>query len=328
MHNIKNDIKNGIIAGIYILCGEEQFLMDYYAKEIVSAATDEDTKDFNLLEIYNSLPDEETIDSFVSSYPFMSEKKVLVIKDTKIFKRSTESQKAYFSQLITNMPEYLTIVFSEAEIDKRNALYKQISKNYPVCEYEFQDIPTLTSWLMRLLKSHGKDISREDAAYMSEIAGPSMLVLKSEAEKLISFCEDTDTIDRTMIDNLVTRNVENRVFAMIDDIVCKDKKNAMTKLNDLKALNEEPIKIINIIFGKFSTFHKLLLLKDKPIKEICSICSLYEKHARNNLEQAKKLGAGRIAAVMLKCRDMDFAIKNGSTDKWLAVELVIAEAIL
>ena len=47
-----------------------------------------------------------------------------------------------------------------------------------------------------------------------------------------------------------------------------------------------------------------------------------------NLNQAQKIGIRKIANVMLKCRDMDFAIKNGTAEKWFAVEAIIAEALL
>jgi len=326
MHNIKNDIKIGIYSNIYIFSGEEDFLIDFYTKEIISKVTDPDTKEFNLLKIYNNLPQDSEIDSFVNSYPFMSEKKVLIIEDTKIFKKTPDSVKTFFSELVSNIPEYMIIIFAEKEIDKRNALYKQISKIYPVCEFEFQSIQALSTWITKFFNSNGKEIARDDASYICEIAGPSMLCLKAEAEKLISFTEG-ETITREIIVSLVTRNIENRVFAMIDDIVSSDNINAMKKLSDLKALNEEPIKIISIIFNKFAAFHKLLTLKNKSIREICSICGMYEKHAKNNLAQAQVLGAKKIANVMLKCRDMDFAIKNGTIDKWVAVELVLFETL-
>ena len=327
MHDIKNDIKNGTLCNIYILTGEERYLIDYYTDEIKNAVSNPDTRDFNLMEIYNSLPDEEALDSFVSSYPFMSEKKLLIFKDTRIFKSINANLKDYFSELVSAMPEYLVMIFAEGEVDKRSSLYKQISKIYPVCEYEFQQIPALTSWITKLFAKYGKNIGREDAAYICEIAGPSMLSLKSEAEKLISYFGEEDTITRDAIDRLVTRNIENRVFAMIDDIAAGKNEDAMTKFQDLKSLGEEPVKIINIIFKKYSTFHSLLLVSDRPMKEICSLTGLYEKHARNNLAQAKKLGGRKIANVMMKCRDMDFAVKNGTAEKWLAAELVISEAL-
>ncbi len=327
MYNIKNDIKNSLYQNLYLLCGEEDYLIDYYTNEIVKANTDSDTLDFNLMKIFKEMPSEEEIDAFVNSYPFMSEKKLLVFQSTGILKKSTEAQRNYLSQMISQLSEYIIIIFAESEVDKRSALYKQIAKSFPICEFEHQSIADLGLWITRFLKSFDKEISRDDANYMAEIAGPSMTTIKSELEKLLSYTKDMDTISRDMIDTLVTRNIENKVFMMVDDIVDKNTGPALQKLNDLKALNEEPIKIISIIFKKFATFHKLILLKNKPIKEVCSLTGLYEKHAKNNLTKANMLGTKKIAMVMLRCRDMDFAIKNGSIDKWVAVETIISEIL-
>ena len=102
----------------------------------------------------------------------------------------------------------------------------------------------------------------------------------------------------------------------------------MQKYIDLKALDEEPIKIISIIFNKFSSFHSAYILQNKSIAEIAAITSMRDWQIKSNITQAKKLGPHKIAAVMTKCRDMDFAIKNGLAEKWTAVDMIIAQIVL
>ena len=52
---LKTDIKNNTYKNIYILSGEEKYMMDYYCNAIVNANTDPDSKDFNYLKIMNTL---------------------------------------------------------------------------------------------------------------------------------------------------------------------------------------------------------------------------------------------------------------------------------
>ena len=326
---LKNDIKNGTYKNVYLLYGEEKYLVDYYCGEITNANIDDDMKEFNYLKITNSIPADEVIDAFASSYPFMSEKKILILQDTGIFKSGSEKKSAvYFAELIDQIPEYLIIIFSETKIDKKSSLYKKISKTYPVCEFEYRKPTDLNSWLCKIFKSEGKSISSEDALYMCEIAGPSMLVLKSEAKKVCTFLGNEQTVSRDIIDNMVTRTVENRVFEMLNDLIAGNKSAGIKKYNDLKALDEEPVKIISIIFSKFSSFHSTYILKNKSVGEIASITSMRDWQIKNSLAQAKVLGPHKIASVMTKCRDMDFAIKNGLTEKWTAVDMIIAQIVL
>ena len=37
MHDIKTDIKNNIYSNMYILTGTENFLIDFYTKEVLKA---------------------------------------------------------------------------------------------------------------------------------------------------------------------------------------------------------------------------------------------------------------------------------------------------
>ena len=80
MQRIKTDIKTGVFKNVYLFYGPETYLIDYYSKQIISANTDSDTEQFNLLAVSAEIPEEGEIDSFINSYPFMSERKVLYIR--------------------------------------------------------------------------------------------------------------------------------------------------------------------------------------------------------------------------------------------------------
>lgn len=327
MQRIKTDIKCGAFKNVYLFYGPETYLIDYYCNQIICANTDDDTKEFNLLTISAAVPEEGETDSFINSYPFMSERKVLCIKNSGLFKKSTDAQKKFWSETIENVPEYAIIIFAESEIDKRNSLYKLIEKKHTACEFDYQKPNELSSWTAKVLKSLSKTISVQDAAYIVELCGPSMQSIRTEIDKLASYITERSEINRTDIEQIVTKNIENRVFDMVDDIVEGRNAKAIQKLNDLKALNEEPIKIISIIFNKYSVYKKLSILKNRPISEICRLCGLYEKYAKNYLRQLNKMTADKIDRVMNKCMEMDFGVKSGKIDKWLAIEIILAEAM-
>jgi len=327
MQRIKTDIKCNNFKNVYLIFGPETYLIDYYTNQIISANVDEDSKEFNLLSFSAQIPEESEIDSFINSYPFMVEKKVLCVRNSGIFKKSNEATKNFWTEVIENIPEYAIIIFAEAEIDKRNSLYKLINKSHTACEIDYQKPNELASWTVKVLKSLSKTVSYQDAAYIVELCGPAMQNIRAEIDKLASFISDREEIKRDDIEKIVTKNIENRVFDMIDDIAEGRNEEAFKKLGDLKALGEEPIKIISIIFNKYSLYKKLSILKGKPIPEICRICGLYDKYAKNYLRHLNNMPPDKISRVMNTCMEMDFGIKSGKTEKWLGVELIIAEAM-
>ena len=136
---LKNDIKNKTFKNVYVFTGDEKYLADYYSKEICNALVDEDMKEFNFLKL-STLPSPEDIDAFASSYPFMSEHKVMLVKDTGIMKNAPEDVKEYFTELLSSVPDYLVVIFNEANIDKRNTVYKAASKVSAPLEFAYKKL--------------------------------------------------------------------------------------------------------------------------------------------------------------------------------------------
>lgn len=325
MQRIKNDIKNEIFSKIYLLYGAETYLMEYYAKQIIEQCTDSETRDFNLLKISAELPDEKTTDEFISSYPFMSNRKILYIRNSGLFKKASESQKKYWVGVFDELPDYVTIIFSETEADKRNALYKQLAKAGYTHEFPYMEERALMQWTAKILNFDNLSINAADAAYLVEICGPSMNNIKNELDKLIAYKHEKSVVTREDIELVTVKSIENRIFDMINDVIRKKKKSAFEKLNDLKTLNEEPIKIISIIFKKFSGYKKLYALRNRPIKEICSLCGMYEKYAKADMALLKTIPQSKINNIMETCMEMDFGIKSGKIDKWLAVDILMTK---
>lgn len=325
MQRIKNDIKNEVFSKIYLLHGPEAYLTEYYAKLIIDKCTDSETRDFNLLKISSELPDEKTVDEFISSYPFMSDKKILYIRSSGLFKKASEAQKKYWSGVFDELPDYITVIFSEAEADKRNALYKQLAKAGYTHEFPYMDERSLMQWTAKILGADKLSINASDAAYLVEICGPSMNNIKNELDKLIAYKHEKSVVTREDIELVTVKDIENRIFDMINDVIRKQRKSAFEKLNDLKTLNEEPIKIISIIFKKFSGYKKLYALRDRPIKEICRLCGMYEKYVKADMSLLKSIPQSKIDNIMETCMEMDFGIKSGKIDKWLAVDILMTK---
>lgn len=326
MQKIKTDLKTGAVKSAYLFCGPESYLIDYYTNEVIKTAVAEGTAEFNLLKISSRIPEEEEVEGFISSYPFMSDKKVLCIKNSGLLKRSNDAQKKFWTELLEAVPDYAIVIFAEAETDKRSGIYKLFSKKHTVCEFAYQKPSELSSWVIKIFKSVNISIEPRDASRLVELCGPAMQNIRSETDKLSAYALNSGKVTSDDIELVVSKNVENRVFAMIDDIADGKNGEAYEKLRDLKTLNEEPIKIISIIFGKFSSYKKLFLLRNKSTREICSITGMYERHAANAVRQLKRLGIERVERILEKCMEMDFKVKSGKIDKWLAVELIISEA--
>ena len=328
LKNIRNDIKENKLNKAYLLYGDEEFLKDYYAKMICDAVAPDETKDFNYLKISYEKPLEGDVEGFVNSYPFMNDRKVIYIKESGIFKKANDADKKLWGDIFKNMPDYITIIFSETEIDKRNAIYKALNDKGYITEFAFQKKPDLVIWCNKILKANTKTMSPEDIEYLIDICPQGMINLKSELEKLMMYKKENQNITKNDIETLVAKSIENRVFVMAEDMIKGNTAEALKKLENLKALKCEPVEILSAIFAKFNSYMKIKLLSHRTIYEIAAKTGQKEYFIKNDLNLLKTTSAEYIKGILTKCSTADYRIKTGQAIPWSELELIITENVM
>lgn len=324
---IKEDIKSGNFHNMYLVWGDEEFLRDFYQKELISKILDPDLRDFNYKEIASRTPSADEVSGFLDSYPCMSEKKVLFIKDSNIFKKATESDKEFWQNVIDEIPEYAVIIFSEKTVDKRSALYKSMTKKHAVDEFAFQERHDLINWIGRYLARYKKEITAQTAEYLIDCCSESMYMLKNEIEKLASY-KTGPCITNDDIDICCCKTPQNQVFKMIDDALDGKRKEACAKLGDLKLLKAEPIPVNAAIFSKFNQFYKEKSLSGTmSAREIAAKTGQREYFVNMHLKQLSRMSLKDIQEIVALCAEADHSIKNGTMDGWSAIEIILAKIL-
>ncbi|MBE7051062.1 MAG: DNA polymerase III subunit delta [Ruminococcaceae bacterium] len=326
--SIKEDIKKQSYKSVYLLYGEENFLKDYYKKALVGKVLDSTFADFNYKEIISKKPEPEEIDDFLSSYPCMSEKKILFIKNSDLMKKASDADKKYWQKTLSEVPDFVIIIFSEISVDKRNAIYKQIAKDFGVDEFPFQKEADLTDWVRRYAASCGKEILPDTARHLIDCCSPSMYILKNEIEKLAAYRADEKEITKEHIDICCCKIAENRVFEMIDDLLGGNAEKACEKYEELKLLREEPIAINAAIFSKYNQLRKEKILSETMgAREIAAKLGQREYFVNMHLKQIAKIPLSELDKITKMCFDADHKIKNGLSDGWAALDIIIANMI-
>ena len=93
MNELKKQLKEKNIGKLYFFTGPEKYLVKYYVNEIVGLLLPENVRSFN----YNVFEEKVTfrqIQDAVSVFPAFSERRVVIVKESSLFK-SGESQQDY-----------------------------------------------------------------------------------------------------------------------------------------------------------------------------------------------------------------------------------------
>lgn len=324
---LKRQIREKKIGNLYLFFGEEVYLKEIYLERMKQFVPDDGFGDFNRIMLDGKELTQDKISDALESFPMMSVKKLVVIKDSGIFKSATEETKNFWAARLKDIPEYVLLIFDEKEVDKRSALYKAVTKNGLGVEFEYIKDYELVAWIEREAGKAKKRIAKDNAQYFISICDPGLSTLSRELDKLIHYCGDE--IYRTDIDKVVFKSMNIKVFELMDKIVAKDSDGAIGMLADLKTAKEPAFKILYLLFSSFDKMLrcKLMLAEGASSAEVAAkaeiapfLVNKYASAARNFSEQYL---IGRLTAVS----EVDMAVKSGEIEEWLALEEYVLDSI-
>lgn len=320
MQTLNQDIKEKSFKKIYLLYGDEPFLVGSYKKKLREAITGGDTMNFNYFEGKN--PDVREIISLADTMPFFADRRLILVDGSGFFKSAQEELAAYLPQ----MPDTTCLVFAESEVDKRNRLYKRVKELGYAAELNKQDAAQLMRWAAGILGRDGKKISRPVMEYFLERTGDDMENIRMELEKLVCYTMGRDVITKEDVDAVGTVHVTSRIFDMVAAIVAGNTKKAMELYEDLLTLKEPPMRILFLIARQFN---QLLQIKElaalgKDKGAMASALKVSPFAVGKLTAQARAFTREQILSWVTLCVETETAVKTGRLSDRLAVELLIA----
>ena len=271
----------------------------------------------------DSKVDMQQLGELAMTYPFFSEKRLLVLDRTGILKSGKEA----LIEIMEHLPETTCMVICEPEIDKRSKAYKWIKKNGYIAEFlkKNQTEKVLLRWVATLLSKEKKKIRESDAGYFLERVGDDMFQIKNETEKLISYVGERTEIVREDIEAIASGEIQNKIFDMVSAIARGDKTQALDYYNDLILLKEPPMHILFLIIRQYRILLMICNMRQrhKPDKEIAQAAGIPTFAIRKNESQLRGYNLHLLENCILQCIEMEEQIKTGKIGDQMAVELLI-----
>lgn len=322
MDKINEQLKSGEFNNIYLLYGEEGYLKKQYRDKIATALADkDDNMNYNYYE-GNKISVGEVLD-LGDTMPFFSERRVLVIENSGWFKKAPED----IEKRIEAFPDTTYIIFVENEIDKRNRLYKFVSKAGYASEMKTPTASMLEKWVTKICKEEGKKIEKPTIHFLVSHMGADMMMLKNELDKLIGYCYDRNEITVEDVKAVCISQAVDKLYNMIDAISIKDQKKALVLYHDLLVLREPAMRILFNLTNHFRALMELSMMSHKEYKydELASLCGIPVFSVKKDKEQAKGYTYEQLRHMVEMCQMTDQNIKTGRVSDVVGVELLIVD---
>lgn len=332
---LKKQIKECNLQNVYLFHGPEEYLIKYYTTTISSLIVEEDTKDLNYI-IFEGKTDAENIIENCETMPIFSNKKMIVVKNSGLFKAKKgesgdsgtdkKGVKDKLADYITNIPEYTYLILVEAEIDKRLKLVKAIKDKGLIIEFELQKPADLVKWVIKAFKNYNKNIDQMAASYIVENSEYSMTELLNEIEKVVNFVGEKNLIAMGDVELVCTKTIKSRIFDLTDAISQGNISKALALLNDMAALKEPMQKILFMIVRQIRMVYRIKLLRQQGIiDEIAAKeLGLTPFIATKIMNISRGLDISVLEKAMYYSLELDESIKTGKISDRIAIELLIS----
>lgn len=317
---------------VFLLWGEETFLKNHYKKQLLELLAPTVMEDLNIFSFQGKGYSLAQVDEAIEALPVMADKKLLLFSDSLIFKPDGRSgakaeYRDYWAKRLADIPDYVSIIFDESEIDKRSALLKQVDKMGACVEFAYMTEEEMVRWTVRLFSALGKEIDAKDARYLNEITQSGMMAVRRETEKLVAYVGDRTAVTRQDIDLLVTPAVEGKVFDMVAAMLAKQPDHALKMLQDLFVLKTDANQILAaIIYNADKLLEtKLLASGGQDKSQIMSKLKISPFAATKFMKDSAKYSIKQLQYLVDRLAETDGFIKSNSMDNEVQVALLVAE---
>lgn len=322
MKDLQQDIQTGNFQHVYLLYGEERFLVQQYKHRLLEALNPEgDT--MNMASYEGKNIDAGGLLQLADTLPFLSERRILLIENSGFLKNKCDLLADY----LKNVPDYLYMVFVEEQVDKRSRVYKAVGKAGRAVEFSVQNEKTLMQWVLKMLSDEGKKITRKDMELLLSKVGTDMGNIYQETQKLLAYTTGRDVVAAQDIEAVCVAQLTNKIFDMVRAVADRNQKKALALYEDLLALKEPPMRILFLLARQFRHLMqtKEMLAEGKGQQEIGKTLGVPGFAAKNYINCAKGYEMEVLRHAVEDFTSAEEDVKNGRLGDTLSVELLIIQ---
>lgn len=320
-------LQTGEPERLYLLYGEEDYLREHFMSLLRKKCLEPAGEEFNHKLLRGPALDLNQLEEAVNAVPFFAERTLVEVRDFD-FNRCTETSSNRLKQLITDIPDYCTLVFvvgADYDLDGRKSAIKAVKKQGQSVEFVPQSGDALLTWINRRFRALGKQIARPEAEQLVFFSGQLMSGLIPEIEKVASYAKG-EQITSADIEAVAHHIPEAVVFSMTDALGAQDYNRAAGILQELLQMRDEPpIKLLAVIGQQMRNLYAARLTLDKKLgrQYLMKTAKLrYDFLADKLLRAAKQFSLQQLEADVRACAECDYAMKSsGADDRALLCQL-------
>jgi len=337
-----NDLESDGRKPIYFFCGEEEFFLDRL-QDRVEQMISEEHKDFNFDLLYGRDITAERLLSIIRSFPMMAERRVVILRDFKQLGELTadgegsdvNSLLPYFDQ---PNPSTLLVCFDTKKPSGNTKIGKAFQNHNNSGFYEFEEVPDyrLPDWIINWAQQqHNKTIRPPGAQMLAQYVGSNLQLLSTEIDKVCTFVDDSQTIQKSDIKKIIGFYREYSVFELKDAVFDRNTDQALfiaeQMLQHSRTNTGEIIRSVGFFYNVFTNIWQIqrLTSQGNSKKQVQNTLGISNNWYFNKLwKDASAYRLSEMPRIFETLLDADRAAKGFSTMDSPTILLLMIKRII
>lgn len=326
IQEIEKQLKQKKLLPVYYLFGEDSYSIETTFKAIEKFVEPFIVSDFDKETYYGENQSFANVVGLASTFPFGSEKKLIVLKQAE----KPKDKKELVSYLKSPADFSVIIFLHDGTItNPETEPYKTLANQGYLFEAKELKGNTLIEWLISNVEKNGKTISYENAQLLTDISGENRIMLEAQLEKIFLYIGDAKEITIDSIRGLSTSLKQYTIFDLQNAIGKKNKANALKVAHNLLKNGIEPIQIIAMLNKYFTGLARLSELTASNTNEyqVARILGTHPYYLKDYQAARRAYSDKHLADAFSALLKADLTVKTTSIDDYTLISVLIAEII-
>ena len=316
--------KEGAFSPMFLLWGEERYLVEQAVDRLVQAVFPDGRDDFNFASYHGGEASGADIVSASNQLPMFAAKRVVVLRSADKLKAADWSALASYAE--DPCPSSLVIVEAQ-KLDRRQKSAKAMLAASGVEALEFPLLieRDVIAWVARRATARGLALGRDVPAYLVDAVGGALQPLELALERIDLFVgasEETRHVTVEVARQVVPDTRARTVFELTDHLASRNLGEAIAVFHRMLEQGESPIGALAMTARQF---RQLLLLHDGRASglggpELARYAGLPPFRLSDAERAARGFRRGRLRALLSEIAETDRALKSSRLSQTLVIE--------
>lgn len=303
-------VTKGELAPLYLLYGDEPYLVERAVKKLLERAVDPGFRDFNLNVFYGNECKGDEVFGAAQTLPMFADRRVVLVK--KGGELSAGAMEILLSYLQDPSPSTCLVLQAE-KIDGRKKFFAEFKKRGELVEFKRPYENQLGPYVRDEVREAGKKIDAAAAELLAYLVGNNLQELVSQIEKLCIYCGNKEVIGVAEVKAIVSDTKVESVFEFTDALGAKDLGKALRMLTALLRDGEAPLRVLGAVSRHYRQLWQVRELLDRkiPSGDLAKAAGINPYFLKKVTDQARNYKVGELKQVFERMLELDLAFKSG-----------------